>query len=74
MTELCERGDRIAVDDLGAGYAGLNCFASRRADIVKSTSRSRAGERDALVEMGCAYLQGYLLARPAAPFVGVTWA
>ncbi len=107
MAELRTRVYRIAVDDLGAGYAGLNYFASLRPDIVKidmSLTRGvdadpvRAkvvqslvnlshelgmlvvaegvetlGERDTLVEMGCNYLQGYLLARPAAPFVAIEW-
>jgi EAL domain-containing protein (putative c-di-GMP-specific phosphodiesterase class I) len=27
-------------------------------------------ERDALVEMGCDFLQGYLFARPGRPFPG----
>jgi len=107
MAELRTRGYRIAVDDLGAGYAGLNYFASLRPDIVKidmSLTRGvdvdpvrakvvqslvnlshelgmlvvaegveTVGERDTLVAMGCNYLQGYLLARPAAPFVAIEW-
>ncbi len=31
-------------------------------------------ERDALIELGCDYLQGYLLARPGTAFPSVTWA
>ena len=30
-------------------------------------------ERDALIELGCDYLQGYLLARPGAAFPSVSW-
>jgi len=107
IARLRALGYRIAVDDLGAGYAGLNYFASLKPDIVKidmSLTRNldidvvRAtvvrslvtlsrdlgmlvvaegvetrGERDALVEIGCHYLQGYLLARPGPPFVQVAW-
>ena len=107
ISRLRALGYRIAVDDLGAGYAGLNYFASVAPDIVKidmSLTRNldidavRAtvvrslvalsrdlgmlvvaegvetrGERDALVEIGCDYLQGYLLARPGPPFVPTTW-
>ncbi len=35
LTELRARGFRIAVDDLGAGYAGLSSFALLEPDIVK---------------------------------------
>jgi len=35
LTQLRELGFRIAVDDLGAGYAGLNCFALVEPDVVK---------------------------------------
>jgi EAL domain-containing protein (putative c-di-GMP-specific phosphodiesterase class I) len=30
-------------------------------------------ERDALVELGCDLLQGFLFARPGRPFPEVTW-
>lgn len=107
VSQLRALGYRIAVDDLGAGYAGLNYFASLRPDIVKidmsltrnvDTDMVRAtvvrslvtlsrdlgmlvvaegvetrGERDALVAIGCDYLQGYLLARPGPPFVQSAW-
>lgn len=100
-------GYTIAVDDLGAGYAGLNYFASLRPEIVKidmslvrgvnqDPVRGRVvqslidlsrglgmsvvaegvetiAERDALVAMGCSYLQGYLLARPGPPFPLASW-
>lgn len=35
LTTLRELGYRVAVDDLGAGYSGLNTFALIRPDIVK---------------------------------------
>jgi EAL domain-containing protein (putative c-di-GMP-specific phosphodiesterase class I) len=35
IAELRAMGFRIAVDDLGAGYAGLSYFASLRPDVVK---------------------------------------
>jgi EAL domain-containing protein (putative c-di-GMP-specific phosphodiesterase class I)/CheY-like chemotaxis protein len=35
ITELRQRGFRIALDDLGAGYAGLSSFALLSPDIVK---------------------------------------
>lgn len=35
LARLREMGYRVAVDDLGAGYAGLNSFAMIRPDVVK---------------------------------------
>jgi EAL domain-containing protein (putative c-di-GMP-specific phosphodiesterase class I) len=35
LVELRKLGYQIAVDDLGAGYAGLSCFAALEPDIVK---------------------------------------
>ena len=35
LTTLRDMGYRVAVDDLGAGYAGLNSFAMIRPDVVK---------------------------------------
>jgi EAL domain-containing protein (putative c-di-GMP-specific phosphodiesterase class I) len=35
MTALRDRGFRVAVDDLGAGYAALSSFASLEPDLVK---------------------------------------
>jgi EAL domain-containing protein (putative c-di-GMP-specific phosphodiesterase class I) len=102
ISRLRELGFRIAIDDIGAGYSGLNSFALLRPDIVKlditlvrhvdrdamkqKLVRTLAGlcaelgisviaegvetapERDMLIGLGCDLLQGYLLARPAAPF------
>lgn len=105
--DLRAAGFRIAVDDLGAGYAGLTSFALLEPEIVKldmslirdvhvsptkrKVVRSMANlaqdmgmlvvaegietveERDAVVALGCDFLQGYLLARPAPPFPEVSW-
>ena len=107
VTRLRELGYRIAVDDIGAGYSGLNSFAQLRPDVVKldlSLVRNvdrdpmkqrlvrmlcemsadldiavvgegveTAAERDALGELGCDLLQGYLFARPGAPFPTPTY-
>jgi EAL domain-containing protein (putative c-di-GMP-specific phosphodiesterase class I) len=107
VLELRAAGFRIAVDDLGAGYAGLTSFALLEPEIVKldmslirdvhisptkrkvvrsMTNLARdmgmlvvaegiecAEERDAVVELGCDFLQGFLLARPAPPFPEVSW-
>jgi EAL domain-containing protein (putative c-di-GMP-specific phosphodiesterase class I)/ActR/RegA family two-component response regulator len=35
LRRLREMGYRVAVDDLGAGYAGLNSFATIKPDVVK---------------------------------------
>jgi EAL domain-containing protein (putative c-di-GMP-specific phosphodiesterase class I) len=35
VARLRELGFRIAIDDLGAGYAGLNSFAQLEPDVVK---------------------------------------
>jgi EAL domain-containing protein (putative c-di-GMP-specific phosphodiesterase class I) len=35
ISELRQLGYRIAIDDLGAGYAGLNSFASLEPEFVK---------------------------------------
>jgi EAL domain-containing protein (putative c-di-GMP-specific phosphodiesterase class I)/CheY-like chemotaxis protein len=100
---LRSMGYRIAVDDIGAGYSGLNSLATVQPDFVKldislvrgldkDAVRRRLvqlltqlcndlkisvvaegvetpAERDALIDLGIDLLQGYLFARPAAPFV-----
>jgi EAL domain-containing protein (putative c-di-GMP-specific phosphodiesterase class I) len=103
IARLREMGFRIAVDDIGAGYSGLNSFATVQPDFVKlditlvrgldtdpvrrrlvrllaelcgdlgifvvAEGVETTAERDALIELGIDLLQGYLFARPAAPFV-----
>jgi EAL domain-containing protein (putative c-di-GMP-specific phosphodiesterase class I) len=95
-------GFRIAIDDLGAGHAGLASISQLEPDIVKldmslvrnvqnepikarlvrsivSSCREmgfeiiavgveNALERDALVDIGCDLMQGYLFARPGNGF------
>jgi len=99
---LRELGFQIALDDLGAGYAGLTSFTQLEPEFVKldmslvrdadgnSTKQKiirsmvqlchdmgkrivaegieTPGERDALTDLGCDFLQGYLFARPGRPF------
>jgi EAL domain-containing protein (putative c-di-GMP-specific phosphodiesterase class I) len=107
VASLREMGFRIAIDDLGAGYAGLTSFALLEPEIVKldmslvrdvhenrtkqkiirsMTALTRdmgvlvvaegvetKTEREALVELGCDLLQGFLFARPAAAFPEARW-
>lgn len=98
VSELRFRGFKLAVDDLGAGYAGLSTFATIQPDFVKldmslirdiDTSAVKAQivesvtkmcedvgvkvvaegvetrtELARVIELGCHYLQGFLLGRP----------
>ena len=107
VARLRAMGFRLAVDDLGAGYAGLTSLTTLEPDIVKldmvlvrGVDRSpkqqklirsmttlcqdldisvvvegveTTEERDALLELGCEYFQGYYYARPEAVFPAVRW-
>ena len=102
IARLRQLGFRIAIDDIGAGYSGLNSFAMIQPDVVKlditlvrgvdedpvkrklvrvladlcadlgilvvAEGVETPAERDTLVSLGCDLLQGYLFARPGAPF------
>jgi EAL domain-containing protein (putative c-di-GMP-specific phosphodiesterase class I)/CheY-like chemotaxis protein len=102
VARLRQFGFRIALDDLGAGYAGLSSFAALEPEIVKldmslirnvhlsEIRRKLIGsmtglckqmgmqvvaegvesveERDCVRTAGCEILQGYLYAKPGAPF------
>jgi EAL domain-containing protein (putative c-di-GMP-specific phosphodiesterase class I) len=108
VTALRRLGYRIAVDDLGAGYAGLASFAQLEPDVVKldmslvrdidkEPTKKRLvrsmvilchdlglqiigegvetpSERDALIELGCDLMQGYLFARPSREPAVIRWA
>ena len=97
--ELRRRGFQIAIDDLGAGYAGLTSFATFEPEIVKldmslvrgieSSQVKRlivgriaglchdlgmrvvaegietVAELSCMLDLGCEFLQGYLLGRPS---------
>jgi EAL domain-containing protein (putative c-di-GMP-specific phosphodiesterase class I) len=41
--------------------------------IVVAEGVESIAERDVLIDLGCDYLQGYLFARPGAPFPEVKW-
>lgn len=107
--ELRRRGFKLAIDDLGAGYAGLTSFATFEPEVVKldmtlirgieaSTVKKHVVEsmtrlcRDldmkvvaegiettpelaTILDLGCDYLQGYLLGRPGPALVpsSQTW-
>jgi EAL domain-containing protein (putative c-di-GMP-specific phosphodiesterase class I)/ActR/RegA family two-component response regulator len=107
LRALRTMGYRIALDDLGAGYAGLTSLAQLQPEVVKldmslvrdvdknltkqklvgsmaNLSRGMGmevvvegvetpGERDALVNLGCDLLQGYLFAKPSKDFPLIVW-
>lgn len=102
VARLREMGFRIALDDLGAGYAGLTSFTSLEPEFVKldmslvrevHDNRTKQkivramvslchdmgkqiiaegvetrNEYDALVGLGCDFLQGYFFGRPGKTF------
>lgn len=102
---LRERGYRLAIDDLGSGYAGLTALAELDPDFIKfdmalirdlhrhpikqrllrrmrqfateigattiSEGVETVQERDALMETGCVWMQGYYFSRPAPGFAEV---
>lgn len=105
LDKLRARGARIAVDDAGAGYAGLQEIMCLRPDIIKLDRALIAGVKDdparaaliecfvtfarrtgaevcaegiedaddlrALADLGVHYGQGFVLARPAAPWAQI---
>ena len=107
LENLRSKGFRLAVDDLGAGYAGLTSMAQLEPEYVKldmslirgiharptqqklvrsmvnlcaelgkiviAEGVEEAAERDALVEIGCDLLQGYLFAKPQREPPNVIW-
>jgi EAL domain-containing protein (putative c-di-GMP-specific phosphodiesterase class I) len=98
LRDLRALGFRLALDDLGAGYAALSSFAALAPEFVKidlslvrgidqepvkrtlvaslvrlchdlgmtplAEGVETEAERDALTELGCVLLQGYLFGRP----------
>ena len=102
VKHLHAAGYRVAIDDLGEGYAGLSLLVTMSPDVAKLDMslvrgledshmkralvsslvsvcrRARtlvvaegvesASEAALLVDIGCDLLQGYLFARPGAPF------
>lgn len=100
---LREQGFRIAIDDLGTGYASLSSVADIRPDFMKldmtlirdidqslirrnlvrnmvafaqdsnakvvAEGVETTGEYHTLVDIGCHYAQGFLMAMPTSEFV-----
>jgi diguanylate cyclase (GGDEF)-like protein len=105
LAVLRERGARIAVDDAGAGYAGLQQVMRVRPDLIKldrsliqdvhadpaklaliatfvrfarhtgamvcAEGIETEDELKTLADLDVSYGQGYVLARPSAPWAGV---
>jgi EAL domain-containing protein (putative c-di-GMP-specific phosphodiesterase class I) len=103
VAALRDRGARLAVDDTGAGYAGLTHVMRLAPDVIKLDRALTTGvdadpvkgaliasfvryardidatvcaegvetvaELECLADLDVAYGQGYLIARPAAPWV-----
>ncbi len=106
LAPLRERGARIAVDDAGTGYAGLQQVMRMQADVIKLDRSLVHGihidtvkaalvrslvhfaadtnaqlcaegienleELHTLVDLGVSLAQGFVLARPAPPWAGVS--
>jgi EAL domain-containing protein (putative c-di-GMP-specific phosphodiesterase class I) len=104
---LREMGFLLAIDDLGAGYAGLTAFTQLQPEVVKldmslireveqspvkrklvsamltlckemgilvvAEGVETRAERDALAELGCVLMQGYLFAQPNRQFGSIAW-
>ncbi|MEA2430277.1 MAG: hypothetical protein QOI19_750, partial [Thermoleophilaceae bacterium] len=105
LADLRRRGARLAVDDIGAGYAGLKQVMRLQPDVLKLDRSLVAGvssdpakgamvdalvrysrrigadvcaegvetleDLEALADLDVTYGQGYVLARPAAPWASV---
>lgn len=107
IAALRRLGYRIALDDIGAGYSGLNSFALLEPEVVKldmslvrevHTSATKQKlirsmislgegldttviaegvetlqEMRTLLDLGCDYFQGFLIARPALAFPAINY-
>lgn len=79
------RGVRLAIDDAGAGYAGLQHIVQLHPDIIKLdisltqeidksvVRRSLGAELDTLTALGVPLAQGYFLGRPADLDTACAW-
>jgi EAL domain-containing protein (putative c-di-GMP-specific phosphodiesterase class I) len=70
LREYKRCGFKTAIDDFGAGYAGLKLLSDFQPDLVKIDMELIRGvetssERDFLFDQGISLMQGYLFVRPA---------
>ena len=63
LTEYRRQGLLIAIDDFGAGYAGLRLLSDFQPDLIAEGIET-AGERDFFVHEGVRLFQGVLFSRP----------